>query len=575
MPPDTMLGVSLRFVFCCLLPAICGLAQDGKRASYPSFPYDVARAHEIAPHRRNIPLDGVGPGFHQLRLTLTVSPRGEVLDANAGGDRQMLRFWPQLQSEVRQWKFVPFEINGMPVTAELEEYIDLVPPERLPRTHVNAPVLRSDSRIVISLERTGCLGSCPSYTVIVSTDGVVFTGRWSVVASGKHTDAIDAAEVRKLASHFVAADFYSMDANYRASATDLPTYKLSILIDGRTKEVVDYAGLWVGMPAIIEVLENETDALARTQRWIEGGDGLVQAMQAERFNFQSFEAQVILKEAASRGASATVRELLKAGVPLKRLSVPKSSPPFTGRSFANVGWLTAASGHPQALQILIDAAASKNDQGDKDVALVGAARSGSIISVRRLIAYGANPNADPKNLVITEDGGGMTMEGPGAGSVLIYAALSGNPEILREILRYHPELEARDHEGKTALFAAGEWRNSDEDGARVACVRLLVRAGANVNARDNDGNTPLHETFLTDVEEELLRLGANVNARNKDGETPIFTTVDDDAVPLFIKHGADLTIRNKKGETVVEAAKAHGPIRQEALRKAIQELKRR
>lgn len=42
-----------------------------------------------------------------------------------------------------------------------------------------------------------------------------------------------------------------------------------------------------------------------------------------------------------------------------------------------------------------------------------------------------------------------------------------------------------------------------------------------MNARDNEGNSPLHETFLTDVEEELLKLGANLNARNKDGETPI------------------------------------------------------
>ena len=85
----------------------------------------------------------------------------------------------------------------------------------------------------------------------------------------------------------------------------------------------------------------------------------------------------------------------------------------------------------------------------------------------------------------------------------------------------------------------------DEDGARVECVRLLAQAGANVNARDNDGNTPLHETFLTDVEEELLKLGANVNARNNDGETPIFTTVDDNAIPLFIAHGADLGIRQQ------------------------------
>ena len=91
-----------------------------------------------------------------------------------------------------------------------------------------------------------------------------------------------------------------------------------------------------------------------------------------------------------------------------------------------------------------------------------------------------------------------------------------------------------------------------------------------MNAHDNEGNTPLHETFLTAVEEELLKLGADVNARNKDGETPIFTTVDSDAIPLFIEHGADLTIRNNKGKTVMEAAKEKGRLRQEALRKAIQ-----
>ena len=42
----------------------------------------------------------------------------------------------------------------------------------------------------------------------------------------------------------------------------------------------------------------------------------------------------------------------------------------------------------------------------------------------------------------------------------------------------------------------------------------------------------------------------------------------------LIEHGADITIRNNKGQTVVEAAKEKGPLRQEALRKAIEKLKK-
>ena len=165
-------------------------------------------------------------------------------------------------------------------------------------------------------------------------------------------------------------------------------------------------------------------------------------------------------------------------------------------------------------QVFIDAGASKEDQNDKDLALVGAAKSGKVAAARALIAYGANPNVDLSKLTVTEESGGMTMEGQGAGSVLIYAAASGNPEMVREILRYHPKLDARDQDGKTAIFAATDYQSTDEEGARVKCVRILAQAGADVNAKDEDGNTPLHETFLTDVEEELLKLGANVNARN-------------------------------------------------------------
>lgn len=557
----------------CLLEC-CLWAQGDEKPSYPSFDFDAAQTHEVKPHRDTIPVDGVGLGFNQLHLTLTVSATGDVMKAEAAGDDALMKHWPEVRGEVYRWRFTPFEKNGEAVTATVEEYVNLVPSERMPKKHVTPPVVRPDSKVMIQLERTACLGTCPAYTVAVSTEGVTFDGHFAVVAVGKHTDTVDADAVRALAKRFVKADFYSMNPEYIASVTDLPSHVLSISIDGQAMKVVDYAGTWVGMPEVVVDLEEAVDAFARTGRWVKGDDGLVEALRVERFDFQSAAAQAMLKAAAIRGQTATVREFLDAGVPLEALPVAKSSEPGVHVPYEHVGWLRAASRYPDLLQVLMDAGASKDDQADKDLALAGAADAGNVAAARELIAYGANPNADLSKLDVRNERSSLAEEAPGAGSILIYAAASGNPEMVREILRYHPKLEARDREGKTAMFAAGNWRYGDKDGARVECVRLLAEAGANVNARDSAGNTPLHETYLTDVEEELLKLGADVNAKNEDGETPIFTNVDNDAIPLFLEHGADLTIRNNAGETVVEAAKDQGAYRQDVLRKAIRKWNR-
>lgn len=244
-------------------------ALDHQSQRYPSFDYNVARTHELEPHRRTVPLDGVREGFNQLRLTLTVSSAGEVIDAEAGGDPDLLKFWPQLQTEVHAWRFVPFKRHGKPVIAQVEEYIDLVPPERLPRVHRPAPTLHPDSKIVIVLTRGACYGTCPSYDVTVSNEGIEFNGHSCVGALGKHTASVEESSVQQLAAKFVSADFYSMDDAYEATVTDMPFCELSITIDGQKKEVADYVGRWVGMPEVIHELENEVDALAQTRRWVQ------------------------------------------------------------------------------------------------------------------------------------------------------------------------------------------------------------------------------------------------------------------------------------------------------------------
>jgi ankyrin repeat protein len=537
-----------------VLSSIFLWAQDTTPASLPSFDYEAARQHETQPHRRLIRVPGVTGGFNQLHLVLTVSPAGDVTEASATGDARTLKFWPQLKGEVSQWKFSPFEENGKAVTAEVEEYIDLVPPERLPTKMVPPPALRPDSVVSITLARSGCFGSCPSYKVTVSTTGIEFDGQSFVAAAGRHIDHIDADDVRKFAKKFVTANFYSMDDGYHAGVTDMPTYTLAIDIDGQAKQVVDYVGSWVGMPEVISTLEDEVDALARTKRWVGGSDGLVQALRAEEFNFQTYDAQVMVKEAAAQGQLATVRQLLEQGVPLQPLPPTDRNASHSRRSgdSGSLGWLSTAAAHPEVLRALIDAGASKDDQHDKDYALERVVGLGDVVSARAVIAYGAKISADS------------------SGSLLASAAASGNPEMVREVLRHHPRVDARNSDGRTAVFAVGEYRRGDKEGARAECLRLLVQAGADVNARDKKGNTPLHETYLPEVEEELLKLGADVNARNHDGETPIFTTYDESAVRLFIEHGADLAIRNNKGQTAMEAAAGKGPDWQKAFREAMQ-----
>ena len=565
---------SIMMVSCAMALTSTAL-YSGSGPSFARFDYDVARAHEIKPHRRTVPLKGMREGSSQFHITLTVSPTGDVIDAHADSQENAVKFWPQLEPEVRKWKFIPFENEGKPATAEVEEYIDVVPPERLPTVHVPSPTLRADSKVTITLERTGCYGTCPAYIVSVSTDGIKFFGRHFVVAAGNHIGTIDAGRVRDIANRFIAANFYSMDASYRAGVTDNPTYALTLSIDGHKKEVEDYVGSWVGMPEVITDLEDEVDAIAETGRWIEGANGLTSALKNERFDFSTYQAQDILKQAASRGQTSTVQELLKAGTPLAPLPKPKVDDWTLSRWINESGWLTAASRHPETLKALLDVGASQTDQDDKNRALAAAARSGSLKAVQDLIAYGADPNAN----VTTDNGAERTqndrnqMNGPG--TILIDAATSGNPDVVREILRYHPDLEGRGFRQRTAIFSAGEPLTTDNPVDRVQCVRLLVQAGANINARDFDGDTPLHQIYLFDVEEELLKLGADVNARNNDGATPIFTNVDNDSVALFIAHGADLTVRNKKGKSVFQAAKEGGPLRQEALRKAVQELKKK
>jgi hypothetical protein len=210
----------------CLLSAVPLRAIAQKPPSYPTFDYDIVRAHEIKPHKTRVSMNSVVdgntgltvgrplssgittlPGVIVVDLDLIISPTGDVASAttpSTRGETVDLATVPKVDAIVRQWKYVPFTKNGKPVTAEIKESLTIQTYESMPSFRVPPPVLRPDSKVTITLRRTSCFGFCPVYTVTIGTDGIVFDGQRYIVAPEKHSETIDPDEVRKLAERFVA-----------------------------------------------------------------------------------------------------------------------------------------------------------------------------------------------------------------------------------------------------------------------------------------------------------------------------------------------------------------------------------
>ncbi|UGU29886.1 ankyrin repeat domain-containing protein [Mycolicibacterium smegmatis] len=108
-------------------------------------------------------------------------------------------------------------------------------------------------------------------------------------------------------------------------------------------------------------------------------------------------------------------------------------------------------------------------------------------------------------------------------------------------------------------LAAENFRASND--YRVANTQRLLREGADVNAADDQGMTPLHfavQRDSVDVVRLLLDAGADANLPDFKGETPLYKAVRASLTPakveiikLLREHGADPTIQTEKGSSAL------------------------
>ncbi|OWZ05549.1 hypothetical protein PHMEG_00022343 [Phytophthora megakarya] len=101
------------------------------------------------------------------------------------------------------------------------------------------------------------------------------------------------------------------------------------------------------------------------------------------------------------------------------------------------------------------------------------------------------------------------------------AAGDGDLESVKAFLVGGGDVNTKDENGYTPLQAAVSYSHMD-------LVVFLLASGADVKLGDDDMDTPLHRCESVECAKLLLERGADLNARNSEGQTPYDVAIEDD-----------------------------------------------
>ena len=101
------------------------------------------------------------------------------------------------------------------------------------------------------------------------------------------------------------------------------------------------------------------------------------------------------------------------------------------------------------------------------------------------------------------------------------AGSDGSVQDVRKRIKAGAKPNAKDPTwGYTALHTFARFNRED-----IEIIKTLIKGGADVNDKANNGNTPLHEAAMhndnANIIKELIKAGADINARNNHGFTPL------------------------------------------------------
>lgn len=293
--------------------------------------------------------------------------------------------------------------------------------------------------------------------------------------------------------------------------------------------------------ATIALLAAATTALAATPalvRAIKMGDraaALALADQRTEVTATEADGTTALHYAVQRGDLEIVSALLEAGADVAAANRYGVTPLK----------LAAQNGDTRVLDRLLDAGGAVDATGaDAETLLMTAARGGHVDAVKLLIERGADVDA-------REAWHGQT--------ALMWAAAQGHAAVLRELIAHGADVNARSNTEEWQRQITSEPRDKwlPPGGltpllfaARencLACLDVLIEAGADVNATTPDGISPIVIALINghfDVAGALVEAGTDPNLADYTGRTALYAAIDFNTMPKS-NRPAPKTIENK------------------------------
>lgn len=166
-------------------------------------------------------------------------------------------------------------------------------------------------------------------------------------------------------------------------------------------------------------------------------------------------------------------------------------------------------------------------------------------------------NADIQILLINNDG---------EVTALHLATQELHRDVVEILLQSGADVHARNQDGNTALLIASSVENESQDNEHQEIIALLLQYGADIHVRDNEGHTVLRKAVQarnSKAVKLLVNHGADVNEKDENKCTLLHHAIDDccvgcdeDEKKIIIKtllsHGIDIDAQDARGLTALD-----------------------